>query len=124
MLRFLRLKTRSGIPYAGLIFQYALSVIMILTGSFSLVTRYTGVLLSLSSMVAVLGVIVCRFTRKKAARPFKSPLFPVPQILFILLMLVSVIYSMVSDWKVLVVSLGTLCGGVLLYYIEKKCFPR
>ena len=124
MLRFLRVKTRNGIPIVGLLFQYALSVIMILTGSFSLVTRYTGVLLSLSSMMAVLGVIVCRFTRKKMARPFKSPLYPVPQIIFILLMLVSVVYSVASDWKVLAVSAGTLCGGVLLFYAEKKFFAR
>lgn len=124
MLRFLRVKTRNGIPIVGLLFQYALSVIMILTGSFSLVTRYTGVLLSLSSMMAVLGVIVCRFTRKKMARPFKSPLYPVPQIIFILLMLVSVVYSVASDWKVLAVSAGTLCGGVLLFYVEKIIFAR
>ena len=124
MLRFLRVKTRAGIPWAGLIFQYALSVIMILTGSFSLVTRYTGVLLSLCSMLAVAGVIVCRFTRKKWQRPFRSPLFPVPQVLFILLMLVSIVYAVAEDWKVAAVSAGTLCGGVLFYYIEQKFFKR
>ena len=124
MLRFLSRKTRSGIPYAGLLFQYGLSVIMILTGSFSLVTRYTGVLLSLSSMMAVLGVIVCRFTRKDAPRAFRSPLYPVPQLVFILLMCFSILHSVVADWKVLAVSAGTLCGGVLLYYTEKKLFTR
>lgn len=124
MLRFLRLKTRKGIPYAGLIFQYILSAVMILTGSFSLVTRYTGVLLSLSSLMAVAGVIVCRHTRRTAPRAFRSPLYPVPQILFILLMLVSIIYAVAADWRVAAVSAGTVCAGVLLYYIEQKIFAR
>ena len=124
MLRFLTVKSKSGIPYVGLIFQYALSVIMILTGSFSLVTRYTGVLLSICSLLAVVGVIICRHTRRNEPRAFKSPLYPVPQIVFILLMLVSVGYSIASDWKVAAVSAGTICGGLLLYYIERKFFSR
>ena len=87
-------------------------------------TRYTGVLLSLCSMLAVLGVIVCRHSRRKVDRPFKTPLYPVPQVIFILLMLVSIVYAVVEDWKVAVVSAGTICGGVLLYYLEKKFFKR
>ena len=128
MLRFLNRQTRAGIPYAGLIFQFVLSAVMILTGSFSLVTRYTGVLLSASSLMAVLGVIVCRFTRPNDARAFKSPLYPVPQVIFIVLMLVSIVYAIAEDWKVAAVSLGTLAGGVAFYYlelfIEKKYLTR
>ena len=124
MLRFLKRKTKNGIPYVGLLFQYLLSLIMILTGSFSLVTRYTGVLLSLCSMMAVLGVIICRHTKKNVPRSFKTPLYPVPQVIFILLMLVSIIYSVASDWKVLLVSAGTICVGILLFYTEKKFFTR
>ncbi|MBR5700471.1 MAG: amino acid permease [Bacteroidales bacterium] len=124
MLRFLQRKTRAGVPWAGLLFQYALSLIMILTGGFSLVTRYTGVLLSLSSMMAVAGVIVCRHTRKNQARPFRSPLYPVPQVLFILLMLVSIVYAVAEDWKVAVVSAGTIVAGILFYLVEQKFFKR
>ena len=124
MLRFLKLKTGKGIPYAGLIFQYILSLVMILTGSFELVTHYTGVLLSLSAMMAVLGVIVCRHTHKNDFRAFKSPLYPVPQIVFILLMLVSVIYLVSSDWKVGAISAGSLVVGILVFWIDKKLFTK
>lgn len=120
LLRFLSRKSKTGVPISALLFQYALSLIMILTGSFKFLTEYTGILLSLCSLLTVIGVFIHRKRFPDMKRPFKTPLYPVTPILFCIPILFSVFYLFKSNILNLAISAGTLIVGVILYFIEKK----
>ena len=131
ILRFLSRKSKKDIPHAALIFQYVVALLLILTGSFSLVTQYTGILLSMCSMLAVAGVFVHRRRFPNAERPYKTWGYPVTPIIFCILILCSIGYLVYNDFVVTfvrheqaapwttIMSAGTLLVGVAVFYANK-----
>src|SRR5205807_8004363 len=62
LLRLLGRKNRDGIPTNAFVLQLVIINLLVLTRSFEDVVRYTQFSLLLCSLLAVLGVIVLRFT--------------------------------------------------------------
>jgi APA family basic amino acid/polyamine antiporter len=122
LLRFLKRRSSRGIPVAALVLQYALSLVMILTGSFRFITEYTGILLSLCALLTVLGVFRHRRRYPSAERPVRTPLYPVTPVLFAIPILISVVYLCLTNWMNLAVSAGILLLGVLVYWIELRIY--
>jgi APA family basic amino acid/polyamine antiporter len=107
--------------------QYFISVLLIITNSFELVTKYTGITLSFFALMTVAGVFVHRRRFPKANRPYKTWGYPVTPIIFILLIVWSIVYLVREDfiltfiegkqdamWMTLM-SLLTLVSGALIY---------
>src|SRR4030095_4442777 len=82
LLRLLGPETRHGIPTNAIILQLFVVNLLLLTRSFEDVVRYTQFSLLLCSLLAVLGVIVLRFTHPKLTRPYRVWGYPLPPILF------------------------------------------
>lgn len=120
LLRFLTRKRGADIPISALIFQYVLSLVMILTGSFKFLTEYTGILLSLSSLMTVAGLFIHRKRHPGMKRPFRTPLYPLTPILFCIPILFSLFYLFRSNFLNLAISGGTLLVGIILYLIDKN----
>lgn len=136
ILSFLSRKTKKEIPLSALIFQYAVSLFLILTGSFSLITQYTGILLSMCSFATVAGVFVHRRRFPNVERPYKTWGYPVTPIVFCLLIACSVIYLIYDDylatfvrhdqkfmWMTLM-STVTLVVGALVYLANKLLIKK
>ena len=122
LLRFLKQRSSRRIPVVALLVQYALSLVMILTGSFRFITEYTGILLSLCALLTVLGVFRHRHRFPAMERPFRTPLYPVTPVLFAIPILVSVVYLCLTNWMNLAVSAGILVLGALVYWIELRIY--
>lgn len=71
-------------PVAAIIFQAVLALVMIFTTTFEALLIYIGFLLSLSSMLTVLGLIKLRRSQPGAARPYKTLGYPWTPLFFIL----------------------------------------
>lgn len=128
---FLTKKNKDGCPSFAIWTQYAISSIMLLTGSFQLITQYTGIVLSFCALLTVGGVIVHRYRFPDVYRPYKTWAYPLPAILFCVIILWSIIYMMYNDYVVtfvdhtqdapwtMILSFGTILMGLVFYGINK-----
>ena len=104
---------------------------MVLTGAFQEITQYTSVVLSLCALLTVVGVIRHRRKFPNAERPYRTLLYPVPALLFGIIIAWSIIYMLYTDfcqyldgqhflpWTTLL-SLGTLLFGYVVYLLSQQ----
>jgi len=130
--RFLSKKNSKDLPINAIAFQYAISFLMIITNSFELVTKYTGILLSLCSLMTVAGVFVHRRKFPDAQRPYKTWGYPVTPCIFIALILWSICYLFYEDYAktfvtgeqsvmwMTIMSVATFALGLVIYFIDKS----
>lgn len=118
-------KSKEGaVPVKALYLQCGISIFLILTGSFSQVMMYCGMLLNISTLMVVLGVVLRRYRNKRNNIPvtdnFKSPLFPCMQILFIIVSLWMIVFVVGNDFKASMVGVTNLVLGLITYFISRK----
>lgn len=107
-LGWLRVRTGSGIPAVAVVAQSALTLLLLLTSTFEQVLVYTQFALLACSFLAVLGVIVYRFTQPDLPRPFRVPLYPLTPLLFLAISGFAMVYTAT------VKPFEALCGGLTL----------
>lgn len=131
ILRALSKKSAKGTPYVAIWVQFLISSLLIITDSFELVVKYTGITLSFFSLLTVAGVFVHRHRFPDAVRPYRTWGYPVVPCIFILLILWSIVYLVYEDflctfvkgsqecmWMTLMSSF-TLLTGILCYYVNQ-----
>jgi APA family basic amino acid/polyamine antiporter len=123
LLRFLGRKNRHGIPNNAVIVQLLIVNLLLFTRSFEDVVRYTQFSLLLCSLLAVIGVIVLRFTHPNLARPYRVWLYPLPPVLFSIITIWMMFYLLRWHAGESLAGLGTAALGLLLYFCAGK-HPR
>lgn len=112
---------KNHIPKKALWLQFAISTALILTGTFDQILIYCGILLTLSSMVTVLGVFKLRYQHKNTLTTnYKSPLFPLFQLLFIALSLWMIVYAFINSPFEILVGFGNIILGLITYFISNR----
>lgn len=132
ILRFLSYKDKKGVPLAAIGFQFVISTLLIITNSFEMVTKYTGILLSLCSLLTVIGVFVHRHKFPNAERPYKTFGYPVTPIIFAILIIWSITYLIHEDYVktfvtheqsfmwMSIMSFCTLLVGFIVYLVNLR----
>lgn len=82
-LRPLAVRNRRGAPTRAVLLQQGLAVALILTDSFEAVLTFAGFTLSLFALLTVAGVMRLRRREPDLPRPFRTPLYPWPPLLFV-----------------------------------------
>ncbi|MHB1104747.1 MAG: APC family permease [Lutibacter sp.] len=109
------------VPKKALWLQFAISVILILTGTFEQIMIYCGILLSMSTMLVVFSVFVLRFKDgKKQITVYRSPFFPFFQILYLLGSLWMIIYTIIHHPVETTIGLLNLILGLATYYWSNR----
>ena len=123
LLRWLGRKNTQGIPTNAIVLQLFVVNLLLLTPSFEDVVRYTQFSLLICSLLAVLGVIVLRFTHPEITRPYRVWLYPLPPVLFSIITIWMIVYLV--RWHVAesLAGVGTALLGVLLYFCAGKPRP-
>jgi APA family basic amino acid/polyamine antiporter len=112
---------KSNIPQKALWLQFGISALLILTGTFEQILIYCGILLTISSMATVLGVFKLRYQQKNNQTDrFKSPLFPLFQVVFIILSLWMIIYAFINSPFEVIVGFGNILIGFATYWWSNK----
>jgi APA family basic amino acid/polyamine antiporter len=124
LLRLLGRKNKHGIPTNAIVLQLLMVNLLLLTQSFEDVMRYTQFSLLLCSLLAVIGVIVLRFTRPALRRPYRVWLYPIPPVLFSLITIWMMFYLLRSHTLESLAGLGTALLGFLLYFCAGKYLDR
>lgn len=111
----------NSIPVKALWFQFAISSILILTGTFEQIMIYCGILLSISCLLVVVGTFVLRIKHKEMlTESFKSPLFPLFQIFFILISLWMIGFVIYNNPIECLIGLSNMVLGFITYLLSSR----
>jgi basic amino acid/polyamine antiporter, APA family len=120
LLRWLGGKNEHGIPTNAVLVQLLFVNLLLLTRSFQDVVRYTQFSLLLCSLLAVIGVIVFRFTHREIARPYRVWLYPIPPLVFSIITIWMMFYLLRSHATESLAGLATALLGLLLYFCARQ----
>ncbi len=124
LLRLLGYKNKHGIPTNAIVLQLLIVNLLLLTRSFEDVVRYTQFSLLICSLLAVIGVIVLRFTHPEIRRPYRVWGYPIPPIVFSLITIWMMIYLSRYYLAESLAGMATALAGLLLYFCAGKRLHR
>lgn len=112
---------KNNIPNRALWFQFGISALLIITGTFEQILIYCGILLTISSMVTVAGVFKLRYQNSEnQVHGYKSPLFPIFQIVFIILSLWMIVYVFINNPSETLLGFINIFIGLMTYMWSNK----
>jgi basic amino acid/polyamine antiporter, APA family len=123
LLRWLGRKNTHGVPTNAIVLQLFVVNLLLLTPSFEDVVRYTQFSLLICSLLAVLGVIVLRFTHPEITRPYRVWLYPLPPVLFSIITIWMIVYLVRWHTAESLAGVGTALLGLLVYFCAGKPRP-
>ncbi len=109
-----------GIPSRAILLQAAISLVLLWTSSFERILVFSGALMALNTLFAVLGLFVLRLRRPELHRPFRVTLYPLPPILFLLITGWTLFYTVQQRPTEATLCLYVLAAGALLYLFSVK----
>jgi len=124
LLRLLGRKNPHGIPTNAMTLQLLIVNLLLLTRSFELVVIYIQFSLLLCSLLAVVGVIVLRFTQPVLPRPYRVWAYPLPPLVFATVTIWMMIYLLRSHTTESLAGLATMVVGLVLYFCAGKRLRR
>ncbi|MDB6140249.1 MAG: amino acid permease-associated protein [Verrucomicrobiaceae bacterium] len=116
----LAVKSRRGVPAVALMVQLAIVILLLCFALFEQVLKYVQFSITLCSFLAVLGVIVLRFTQPNLPRPYRTWGYPVTPLIFLGLSAWMLYFTVKgSPWESLA-GLGTILLGLIIYFVSPK----
>jgi APA family basic amino acid/polyamine antiporter len=122
-LRFFARTTRSGVPATAILFQLAIVTLLLLTQSFEAVIDYIQFSLTFCTFLAVLGVIVLRYTQPGLTRPYRVWAYPLTPIVFLLVTGFMLYYLATQRPMQSLASLATLLAGLVVFGLSRLLVP-
>ena len=115
--RWFATKTKGNVPLRAIWLQTAITLLLLFTGTFEQVMIYSGFVLQLFAALAVASVFVVR-RRKTGNNGFRSPFFPVPQLIFLILSIWVLVYLVFAQPLETGLGLLNLLVGFLVYRLD------
>ena len=116
--RWFSQKTRNQIPLRAIWLQTTITLFLVFTGTFEQVLIYSGFVLQLFAALAVAGVFVIRM-KNKINGHFKSPFYPIPQIIFLILSFWILSYLLIVQPRESGLGLLNLLLGLLVFKLDR-----
>jgi len=116
--KWFSIKTSGKVPLRAIWLQTFITLILLLTGTFEQVMIYSGFVLQMFAALAVAGVFVVR-RKNKSNNVFKSPLYPIPQLIFLVLSCWVLLYLIIAQPVESGLGLLNLLVAVLVYKLDR-----
>ncbi len=113
-------KNEHGVPQASVALQGFLTVFLILIARFEQLMYYIGFTLAIFSALTVFAAVVLRRTQPEFERPFKTPFWPIPAILYMGLSIWMAGHTIFARPQECLAGIGTLMFGALLFFWWRK----
>lgn len=113
----LSVNNKKGIPVRAVFAHAVIAIVIILTGSFKEIFVYTSFILQLFATLAISTVF---FLKKGQRKIFKSDLFYVFPIVFVLFSIYILYFTLINNPKESMIGLGIIGVGLILYLIDRK----
>ena len=118
-------KTNSnGIPARAIYTQSAIALLFIFSATFESILVFSGFTLALNTFATVLGVFVLRRREPELERPFKITLYPLPPLVFLLLIGWTLTFTLISRPVEGLFSLAIIGSGLVLYFLSSNLQPH
>jgi APA family basic amino acid/polyamine antiporter len=118
MLRLFSLKAKNGAPAVAILFQVAVTTMLLLTRSFEAVLEFIQFSLTFCSFLAVLGVIVLRWSQPKLERPYRVWGYPFTPLVFLAVTLFMMYYLILERPRESLASIATMLVGLGIYAVS------
>ncbi len=119
-LKTLSLTNKNGVPYLAIILQSLIAILLVVFSSFESLINYIGFTLNLFTFLTVFGIFILRYKKREVERPFKTPLFPLPPILFLLIIGWILVNVMIEKTTESLFGLITVISGLGFYYLTLR----
>ena len=113
-------RSPGGVPRRALVFQTLIVLILLITSSFEAVLIYAEFALVGCSCLTVLGLLVLRKREPSLPRPFRCPWVPFVPVVFLVVGLFSLIYTLIQRPVQGVAGMATLGAGAGLYFLVRQ----
>jgi APA family basic amino acid/polyamine antiporter len=111
-----RLTKRAGTPLVATGLQVGVALVLLWTGTFESLIVYSGVGLSIFSMLAISSIYVLRRTQPDLPRPFRTPGYPVTPAIYLGLTALLTIATFHERTRVSLYALLSIAAGIPIYY--------
>ncbi len=119
-LKFFAASNKNNVPYIAIIFQSVIAIVLVLTSSFQSLITYVGFTLNLFTFLTVFGIFILRYKHKHVETSYKTFLYPITPVLFLLIILWILINIMIEKPQESLYGLGTVILGLIIYFITNK----
>jgi basic amino acid/polyamine antiporter, APA family len=114
-----RLTRKAGTPAIATMFQVAVTLFLLWTGSFESIVVYASVGLSIFSMLAMSAIFILRRNRPDLPRPFRTPGYPLTPAVYLGLTGLLTGAAFYQRALVSATALASILSGVPVYYLWK-----
>ncbi|MBO0440889.1 APC family permease [Candidatus Enterococcus ikei] len=118
--QFKKLSKRFLVPYVAGIFQFSVAALMMVLGSFDLLTDMLVFVMWLFSLLIFLAVFILRKKEPELNRPYKVPFYPVIPTIAILGGLFILITTLIIQPLLASIGIGITLLGIPVYWINRK----
>jgi len=119
LFRLFARKSKRGVPAIAIMFQLAVSNLLLLTQSFEAVLDFIQFSLTFCSFFAVLGLIKMRITHPNMPRPYRAFGYPVTPLIFLSVTLFMMYYLVVNRPLQSLAGIAMMSAGLLTYYLSR-----
>ncbi len=109
-----------GIPTRAILFQSALAIIFIISGSFESILVFAGSLVALNSFAAVCGLYVLRLREPELPRPYRAFGYPFTPAIYLCVTGWALVYTLSSRPTEALFVVGVIAAGAGLYYFASR----
>ncbi|MEO0413688.1 MAG: amino acid permease [Verrucomicrobiota bacterium] len=117
---FLKRTNRNGVPVWAILVQTLIVIILILSTSFEKLLNYIQAILTLSSLMVVIGIFVMRFKAPKAERPYRAWGYPITPIVFAAFSIYILYFQIKGEPTAFLIGLATVAVGFVTYLLAKN----
>ena len=116
----LAVKSTGGVPWVALLLQLAIVILLLCFALFDQVLKYVQFSITLCSFLAVLGVIILRFTQPNLPRPYRTWGYPFTPLIFLGLSTWMLYFTAKGSPTESLAGLGTILLGLVVYFVSPK----
>ncbi len=119
VLRFLARENKHGIPWAAIVFQMGVTLLLVATSTFEAILVFASFTLALNTLLTVLGVWWLRRQQPELARPFRVPWYPWPMLVYAAITLWTLIFVLGERPVEALVGGALILAGWLFYLVSR-----
>jgi APA family basic amino acid/polyamine antiporter len=119
-LRLFARTTRAGVPAPAILLQLGVITLLLFTQSFEAVIDYIQFSLTVCTFLAVLGVIVLRWTQPGLERPYRVWAYPVTPIVFLLVTGFMMYYLIAHRPLQSLAGVLTMLAGLVVFAVSRR----
>lgn len=109
----------NNVPARAIFAQSAVALVFIFSSTFESVLVFSGFTLALNTFVTVLGVFILRYREPELDRPFKITLYPIPMLVYLLLIGWTLVFTLLNRPLEGLLSLALIGSGLALFGLNK-----